>query len=135
MHYARIRYRVILYELIAFVKKYSLNRVGFRLILPLLLLAVATGGCSLIHHNELRQGLVQLEEIVAQLHIGMSKNEVRDLVDNQFIQHPYRGNVWIIAYYYRDEDKQWRAHRSIELHFADDDTLAKIHPLDDEATL
>lgn len=75
-------------------------------ILPLLAALALTQACTLMHSPEINQGNFITSELIEQLEVGMTRDQVRDLFGYPAAQNPFRGERWDFVYYldsgYRD---------------------------------
>jgi outer membrane protein assembly factor BamE len=59
-------------------------------------------------------------EVLAQLEIGMTRNQVKFLLGTPAIQDPYRPDHWYYIYYLKDDNGKHTMLRDMTLSFTDD---------------
>lgn len=82
-----------------------------------------TAACS-IHRINIQQGNVIDESMVKQLHLGMTKRQVRFIMGTPLLADPFHPERWDYVYYMRKDNKITRHYR-MSLYF-DNDKLSKI---------
>lgn len=89
-------------------------------VLRLCLLALAVSaatGCSLLYQPNIQQGTVITARTLHQLHVGMTKDQVRYLLGSPPIRDAFFRNRW--DYYYSfEKDGGRRLQQTLTLHFA-----------------
>jgi len=61
-------------------------------------------GCAL-HKPDVQQGNILTQEMLAQLHTGLSKKQVKFVLGTPIIQDPFHPNRWDYVYWYKAQDK------------------------------
>jgi outer membrane protein assembly factor BamE len=96
---------------------------------PIVLLLIAalalSSGC--VYRANIAQGNLIKEEDLAQLEIGMTKNQVRFLLGTPMIDDPFHADRWDYVYYLKIGRRQAIAKRWVSVIF-DDGTVAEIRP-------
>ena len=93
----------------------------FRLIRVVLLAGcaiVALSGC--IYKMDIAQGNTIPPELMAQLELGMTRNQVRFLLGTPAVQDPYRPDQWYYIYFLKDDNGNRTVLREMTLSFTDD---------------
>jgi outer membrane protein assembly factor BamE len=90
----------------------------------ILLCSMSITGCGFVYRIPIQQGNITTKELVTKLTVGMSKNEVRNLLGTALVQDVFHANRW--DYIYANAPKgNIRDQHKITLVF-DGDKLAKI---------
>jgi outer membrane protein assembly factor BamE len=79
--------------------------------LPLFALLALAQACAYGYRAEVHQGNYITSEIVEQLEVGMTRDQVRDLLGVPLAQHPFRADRWDYVYHfdskYRDNERSY----------------------------
>jgi len=87
--------------------------------LGVLLLALLTGsGC--VYRANIAQGNLVKEEDVAQLEVGMTRNQVRFLLGTPMVADPFHHSRWDYVYYLKVGRRDAVAKRWVSVFFEDD---------------
>ena len=76
-----------------------------------------SSGC--VYRANIAQGNLTKEEDIAQLEIGMTKNQVRFLLGTPMIDDPFHADRWDYIYYLKIGRKQTVAKRWVSVFFED----------------
>jgi outer membrane protein assembly factor BamE (lipoprotein component of BamABCDE complex) len=72
------------------------HRLGWGCLL--LSLVALLGGCSIFYKTEINQGTIMSEEMIQQIKIGTSKQEVIRIVGGNAVVDPFHGQQWNFVY-------------------------------------
>ena len=87
-------------------------------ILLVMMTALAIGsGC--VYRLNIAQGNVIKEEDLAQLEVGMTKNQVRFLLGTPMVDDPFHANRWDYVYYVKIGRRDATAKRWVSIVFVD----------------
>lgn len=83
-----------------------------RLLFPLLALSLAACSGGLVYRLDIEQGNYLDEEMLAQLEVGMTREQVEYLLGTPMIRDPFHPERWDYPYYFDSRfEEQDRAHR------------------------
>ena len=89
-------------------------------------IALALGaGC--VYRAPISQGNLVKEEDLAQLEVGMTKNQVRFLLGTPMIDDPFHKERWDYVYYLKIGRREAVAERWVSVFF-EDDIVSEIRP-------
>jgi outer membrane protein assembly factor BamE len=89
-----------------------------RLVLVAGLFIVTLSAC--IYKMDIAQGNRIPPQVLAQLELGMTRNQVRFLLGTPAIEDPYRPDQWYYIYYLKDDNGKHTVMREMTLSFTDD---------------
>ena len=81
-------------------------------------LIVASSGC--LYRMDIPQGNRIKPELIDQIEIGMTRNQVRFLLGSPAVIDPYRPDQWHYVYFFKDGSTQKSVARRMTLHFSND---------------
>jgi len=81
-------------------------------------LIVALSAC--VYKMDIAQGNRIPPEALAQLKLGMTRNQVKFLLGTPAVQDPYQPNQWYYIYYLKDDNGDQTVRRDMTLSFTDD---------------
>jgi outer membrane protein assembly factor BamE len=81
------------------------------------------GGCA-IHTPDVQQGNVLEPDVLAQLHTGLTKKQVRFLMGTPIIQDPFHPQRWDYVYWLKAHNKPPVQHRVTV--FFDNDVVSRL---------
>jgi outer membrane protein assembly factor BamE len=79
---------------------------------------VALSAC--VYKMDIAQGNRIPPQVLAQLELGMTRNQVRFLLGTPAIEDPYRPDEWYYIYYLKDDNGNHTVLRDMTLSFTDD---------------
>jgi len=79
---------------------------------------VAFSGC--VYRMDIPQGNRIKPELIDQIKIGMTRNQVKFLLGSPAIVDPFRPNQWHYVYFFKDGSTQKSESRRMTLHFSND---------------
>jgi outer membrane protein assembly factor BamE len=91
-----------------------------------LLRFVLLAGCAIValsacvYKMDISQGNTIPPELMAQLKLGMTRNQVRFLLGTPAVQDLYRPDQWYYIYYLKDDNGDHTVLRDMTLSFTDD---------------
>ena len=89
-----------------------------RLVLVAGCLIVALSAC--VYKMDIAQGNRIPPQVLAQLELGMTRNQVKFLLGTPAIQDPYRPDQWYYIYFLKDDNGNRTEQREMTLSFTDD---------------
>jgi outer membrane protein assembly factor BamE len=89
-----------------------------RLVLVAGCLIVTLSAC--VYKMDIAQGNRIPPQVLAQLELGMTRNQVRFLLGTPAIQDPYQPDQWYYIYYLKDDNGDQTVLRDMTLSFTDD---------------
>jgi outer membrane protein assembly factor BamE len=89
-----------------------------RLVLVAGCLIVALSAC--VYKMDIAQGNRIPPQVLAQLKLGMTRNQVKFLLGTPAVQDPYQPDQWYYIYYLKDDNGDQTVLRDMTLSFTDD---------------
>ena len=83
-------------------------------------------GSGCVYRANIAQGNLIKEEDLAQLEVGMTRNQVRFLLGTPMIADPFHASRWDYIYYLKIGRRDAVAKRWVSVYFADDDVVNEI---------
>ena len=99
----------------------------FRFMILRLLRYVLVAGCCIValsgcvYKMDIAQGNTIPPQVLAQLKMGMTQNQVRFLLGTPAIQDPYRPDQWHYVYFLKDDNGKRTEMREMTLFFTGDE--------------
>lgn len=93
------------------------------------LLSVLLYACSfdpLVHRIDIRQGNYLSDEILENVYIGMSREEVRRLLGTPMLESPFHPQRWDYIYRYQSGKSREVYQRGLSIYFDDNDLISHI---------
>ena len=91
----------------------------FRILLLAACCATTLPAC--VYKMDIAQGNSVPPQVLAQLKLGMTQNQVRFLLGTPAVQDPYRPNEWHYIYFLKDDNGNNTEHRHMTLFFTGDE--------------
>jgi len=94
-----------------------------RLLFTILVLALFPGCAAILpdaKRIEVQQGNVLTEKDIGQLHDGLSRDRVRELIGSPVLRAPFHGNRWDYVYYRTEAGRDVAQRQRLTLYFERD---------------